>query len=128
MRDLSKPLAPTYGAPKRRVVTRTPSSATSHKVKEVVVTRRDGTVKKKKTVIRRPSNRKNVVAGEKGKGKAPSYKLTTKYDKSGTYKKEKQVYTKGKYDTREAKGAGGRVIGGVVKSKRSVKRRKNPDA
>ena len=133
MRDLSKPLAPSYGDPKpkrvkRRVVTKTPRSSTSHKVKEVAVTRKDGTLKKNKTVVRRGSNRKNVVAGEKGKGKAPSYKLTTKYDKSGTYKKEKQVFTKGKYDTREAKGAGGRVIGGSVKSKRKVQRRKNPDA
>jgi hypothetical protein len=133
MRDLSKPLAPTFGDPKpkkqkRRVVTKTPSSSTSHKVKEVVVTRKDGTLKKKKFIVRRDSNRKNVVAGEKGKGRAPSYKLTTKYDKSGTYKKQKTVYTKGKYDTREAKGAGGRVIGGSVKSKREVIRGKNPDA
>ena len=45
-----------------------------------------------------------------------------------TYKKQKTVYTKGKYDTREAKGAGGRVIGGSVKSKREVIRGKNPDA
>ena len=61
MRDLSKPLAPTFGDPKpkkqkRRVVTKGKNS------KSVVVTRKDGSIKKVKYTDGTTKGKKSVMA------------------------------------------------------------------
>ena len=116
-----------------RTVSKTTGTKGSKGTKEVTVKRKDGTTAKTKTVIKGRSNRKNVVMGEKGKGKSPTYKTTTKYKKDGS-STTKNVNTRGTYDTREEKYIDGdgktskktAMIGGNIKSKRSVYKYKTP--
>ncbi len=116
-----------------RTVTKNSGSKTSRKSKTVTVKRKDGTTAKSKNVIYGEDNRKNIVMGEKGKGKAPTYKTTTKYKKDGS-STTKNVNTRGRYDTREEKYLDGTgktskktgIRGGSVKSKRKVYKYKTP--
>jgi len=116
-----------------RTVSKTSGTKTNKGSKKVTVKRKDGTTAKTKTVFKGVNNRKNIVMGEKGKGSSPKFKTITKYKKDGS-STQKNVSTKGRYDTREEKYIDGTgktskktgIRGGSVKSKREVTKYKTP--
>tara|TARA_R110002126_G_scaffold80851_2_gene199826 strand:- start:18 stop:296 length:279 start_codon:yes stop_codon:yes gene_type:complete len=77
MRDLSKPLAPTFGAPKRRVVTKGKNS------KSVVVTRKDGSIKKVKYTDKTAKGKKSVMADKYRQIDGKTVKVRSKYRVDG---------------------------------------------